>query len=221
VLALNALLGAGTALAPVFVIVFVGLGAWWLLPVLVGIALLALRCCCAALWHRRNLEWQLVHTVPHPAAWGAHPVGIACFDRLLGYGHHWACPCRCCLAKGAGALDLSWVAYAPRGGIPGGFAGHYSHRRCARVRPGRSGLFRILTAQHQLWWRRISPFDRGGLRRNNCLLPGRLRNRRLRHRIAPERNRCSFVDHLRGSQSCRWCDDRACLPGDQATDVEI
>jgi FHS family glucose/mannose:H+ symporter-like MFS transporter len=42
VLALNALLGAGTALAPVFVIVFVGLGAWWLLPVLVGIALLVL-----------------------------------------------------------------------------------------------------------------------------------------------------------------------------------
>ena len=30
----NALLGAGTALAPLFVIVFVGLGAWWLLPVL-------------------------------------------------------------------------------------------------------------------------------------------------------------------------------------------
>ena len=42
VLALNALLGAGTALAPVFVVVFVGLGAWWLLPVLVGIVLVAL-----------------------------------------------------------------------------------------------------------------------------------------------------------------------------------
>jgi fucose permease len=39
VLALNALLGAGTALAPLFVIVFVGLGAWWLLPILVGIVL--------------------------------------------------------------------------------------------------------------------------------------------------------------------------------------
>jgi len=42
VLALNALLGAGTALAPVFVVVFVGLGAWWLLPVLVGIVLVVL-----------------------------------------------------------------------------------------------------------------------------------------------------------------------------------
>ena len=36
VLVLNALLGVGTALAPVFVAMFVGLGIWWGLPVLVG-----------------------------------------------------------------------------------------------------------------------------------------------------------------------------------------
>jgi len=36
VLALNALLGLGTALAPVFVAVFIGFGIWWGLPVLVG-----------------------------------------------------------------------------------------------------------------------------------------------------------------------------------------
>ena len=42
VLALNALLGTGTALAPVFVAIFLGLGVWWLLPVLVGAALLVL-----------------------------------------------------------------------------------------------------------------------------------------------------------------------------------
>lgn len=35
-LGLNALLGLGTALAPVFVALFVGLGIWWGLPVLVG-----------------------------------------------------------------------------------------------------------------------------------------------------------------------------------------
>jgi fucose permease len=39
VLTLNALLGLGTALAPVFVAVFVGLGFWWGLPVLVAICL--------------------------------------------------------------------------------------------------------------------------------------------------------------------------------------
>jgi len=42
VLALNALLGSGTALAPVFVALFVGLGIWWGLPVLVALLLLGL-----------------------------------------------------------------------------------------------------------------------------------------------------------------------------------
>ena len=41
-LALNALLGTGTTLAPVFVAVFVGLGIWWGLPVLVGALALVL-----------------------------------------------------------------------------------------------------------------------------------------------------------------------------------
>jgi fucose permease len=42
VLMLNALLGLGTALAPVFVAVFVGLGFWWGLPLLVAALLVAL-----------------------------------------------------------------------------------------------------------------------------------------------------------------------------------
>jgi MFS family permease len=42
VLVLNALLGVGTALAPAFVAIFVGLGIWWGLPVLVGALTLAL-----------------------------------------------------------------------------------------------------------------------------------------------------------------------------------
>lgn len=42
ILVLNALLGLGTALAPVFVAVFVGLGFWWGLPVLAGVALVLL-----------------------------------------------------------------------------------------------------------------------------------------------------------------------------------
>ena len=48
VLVLNALLGLGTALAPVFVAIFVGLGFWWGLPVLstvllAGLLLVSLR----------------------------------------------------------------------------------------------------------------------------------------------------------------------------------
>lgn len=42
VLILNALLGLGTALAPVFVAVFVGLGFWWGLPVLSAVLLAAI-----------------------------------------------------------------------------------------------------------------------------------------------------------------------------------
>jgi MFS family permease len=42
VLVLNALLGLGTALAPVLVAVFVGLGFWWGLPLLSGILLVVL-----------------------------------------------------------------------------------------------------------------------------------------------------------------------------------
>jgi len=42
VLALNALLGLGTALAPVFIAIFVGLGIWWGLPVLVALLMLGL-----------------------------------------------------------------------------------------------------------------------------------------------------------------------------------
>lgn len=42
VLSLNALLGAGTALAPLLVAIFTGMGAWWLLPLTVAAALAGL-----------------------------------------------------------------------------------------------------------------------------------------------------------------------------------
>ncbi len=42
VLMLNALLGLGTALAPVFVAIFVGLGFWWGLPLLVAVLIVGL-----------------------------------------------------------------------------------------------------------------------------------------------------------------------------------
>jgi fucose permease len=49
VLYLNALLGLGTALAPVFVAIFVGLGFWWGLPILVALSLAALLIVAAGL----------------------------------------------------------------------------------------------------------------------------------------------------------------------------
>jgi len=56
VLILNALLGLGTALAPVLVAVFVGLGFWWGLPVLVAALLLGL------LAFSLRLPLQVAHT---------------------------------------------------------------------------------------------------------------------------------------------------------------
>ncbi|MGH9051390.1 MAG: MFS transporter [Acidimicrobiia bacterium] len=61
VLVLNALLGLGTASAPVFVAVFVGLGFWWGLPVMSGILLVALL----------GLSLRLpLHSGAHPARGG-------------------------------------------------------------------------------------------------------------------------------------------------------
>jgi fucose permease len=42
VLTLNALLGAGTALAPLFAAIVIGAGAWWMMPVIVAVALIVL-----------------------------------------------------------------------------------------------------------------------------------------------------------------------------------
>src|SRR6476660_8803914 len=62
VLVLNALLGLGTALAPVLVAIFIGLGFWWGLPVLSMILLAALLAVSLGLPLR----------VPAPAAAGEH-----------------------------------------------------------------------------------------------------------------------------------------------------
>ena len=54
VLVLNALLGLGTALAPVFVAVFVGLGFWWGMPVLSTVLLVLLLLASARLPLKRR-----------------------------------------------------------------------------------------------------------------------------------------------------------------------
>ena len=76
VLVLNALLGLGTALAPVFVAVFVGLGFWWGLPltsaILLGLLTAAsLRCRCAR--PRRRRAKQLRSSAGSRPASGSSP----------------------------------------------------------------------------------------------------------------------------------------------------
>ena len=71
VLTLNALLGLGTALAPVFVAVFVGLGFWWGLPVL-STVLLVLLLLTAARLPLRAPTWSLFR--PRGTPWHPGPV---------------------------------------------------------------------------------------------------------------------------------------------------
>jgi MFS family permease len=68
VLVLNALLGLGTALAPVFVAVFLGLGVWWGLPLLSSALLVALFVIALRLPLRLPLSTRAERTVPRDAA---------------------------------------------------------------------------------------------------------------------------------------------------------
>ena len=69
VLTLNALLGLGTALAPVFVAVFVGLGFWWGLPILSTVLLVLLLLAAA----RLPLRIETAVAVRDPAERGGIP----------------------------------------------------------------------------------------------------------------------------------------------------
>ena len=68
VLAMNVLLGTGTALAPLLVAAFAGLGAWWLLPIAVAVVL-------AVLW-LLTLRTPLFPGSPQSARNGSAPVGL-------------------------------------------------------------------------------------------------------------------------------------------------
>ena len=68
VLVLNALLGLGTALAPVFVAVFVGLGFWWGLPVLSTVLLILLALSASRLPLRAEPARGEHRAGGHPAA---------------------------------------------------------------------------------------------------------------------------------------------------------
>lgn len=70
VLVLNALLGLGTALAPVFVAIFVGLGFWWGLPVLSALLLTGL----LAISVRLPLRPDAAQPAEAPGARGGIPI---------------------------------------------------------------------------------------------------------------------------------------------------
>jgi MFS family permease len=70
VLVLNALLGLGTALAPVFVALFVGLGFWWGLPILSSVLLVLILARSSPLPLRAQLPGAPATSQPAPSAAG-------------------------------------------------------------------------------------------------------------------------------------------------------
>jgi len=117
VLVLNALLGLGTALAPVLVAIFVGLGFWWGLPIvstvlLVGLLVVSVRLplqAGAQAGAARRAGTFLLTSVlsrPHAAA------GIAVFA-LAGLG----CSALLPLTISFGSEDLTAMAAAMAGGV--------------------------------------------------------------------------------------------------------
>lgn len=84
VLGLNALLGLGTALAPVFVALFVRLGFWWGLPVLVGLLIFGLLLLSIGQALKEGAKSRAVRTPGHGAKVPARFWIFASFTLLYG-----------------------------------------------------------------------------------------------------------------------------------------
>lgn len=84
ILALNALLGLGTTLAPVFVAVFVALGIWWGLSVLVWILLFGLLLCSLPQKLNEGDELRTTQTQTHKAKFPVRFWVFAVFALLYG-----------------------------------------------------------------------------------------------------------------------------------------
>jgi Major Facilitator Superfamily len=214
VLVLNALLGLGTVLAPVFVAIFVGLGFWWGLPVTSAVLLVALLI----------VSMRLPLTVGSQPPVGGRPsarairVPFAGTRGVLGDGDRRPGSVRCRQPLGAAQ------AYLPATAVCAG-SDLLHHRqadawRCRgsdrRVRPRRPGLLRAAAADNQL--RRGGAhhdYGRPGQRRDR-VLPVRLWHRGVRCKPAAEGGDQPVGDIRRdGDRGGR--DGGAVVPGSAAT----
>jgi fucose permease len=84
VLVLNALLGLGTALAPVFVALFVGFGIWWGLPALVGVLIVGLLWFSARQTLKTHETSDATHAGKGKKVWPARFWIFAAFALLYG-----------------------------------------------------------------------------------------------------------------------------------------
>jgi MFS transporter, FHS family, glucose/mannose:H+ symporter len=92
VLVLNALLGAGTALAPLLVAIFLGLGAWWLLPVIVAVALAGLLLLGANLPLEAAVEAGSANAGGLPSRFWLFPAGVLLYGIAETLNGNWSGP---------------------------------------------------------------------------------------------------------------------------------
>ncbi len=121
VLTLNALLGLGTALAPVLVAIVVGMGAWWLLPVLIACILVLIFAVALREPLRAGTTGTARGSAPAPIGWGTLPrrfwlyaAGVFLYGLLETLNGNWATLYlsgeRGVSARGASfALAMFWV----------------------------------------------------------------------------------------------------------------
>jgi len=121
VLTLNALLGLGTALAPVLVAIVVGMGAWWLLPVLIACILVLIFAVALREPLRAGTTGTARGSAPAPIGWGTLPrrfwlyaAGVFLYGILETLNGNWATLYlsgeRGVSARGASfALAMFWV----------------------------------------------------------------------------------------------------------------
>jgi MFS family permease len=92
VLILNALLGAGTALAPLLVAIFLGLGAWWLLPVVVAVAMAGLLFVSARLTLKAGVETGSASTGRLPSRFWLFAAAVLLYGIAETLNGNWSGP---------------------------------------------------------------------------------------------------------------------------------
>jgi MFS family permease len=204
VLVLNALLGLGTALAPVFVAIFDGLGFWWGLPVLSAALLALLLVASAGLPLRTGDEDAGLETAPAaargiPARFWAYAAFAVLYGVCETVNGNWS------------QLDMTSEVGASTTAAAVALTAFWSMVTVGRVvfaaadpcvRPGGAGLLGAPAADDRLRAGGAHRHLRRGCGRRDRLLPARVRARGVRRRAARGR-RHGAVDRLRVGRARR------------------
>ena len=222
VLVLNALLGLGTALAPAFVAIFVGLGFWWGLPLTsavllsllvagsLGLPLRVAQRAAAATRERPGIPNRFWVFAAFAVVYGICETVNGNWSQLDMTSKLGASTTQAALALTAfwGMVTVGRIGFALIALLPEGAAG-VGHRR---LRPRRARLLGAAAAHDRVREGAVRDDRRRGGGRDHRLLPARLRHCRLRDRPAARRRRRA-AGGLRHGGRDRGCDGAALVCG--------